>query len=424
MKCCPKPFNNTINWCRKSGTNTKTWCLDTGTNSKTWCLETGTNSKFWCLETHTKAKTWCGKRYYKLKPAWKIVGFLFYVLDVTTDIYTAVQHYYNGNYGWSGLTAVFTVVPLVMVSATFIILIHRSNLSILRKFLLTLAVILCSPILPYVLLIGDIITTFWVLEPGSHRSYVASVMKDVIVSIFGHDTGNHAAVAVSGLKIIEALVESYPQAGLQMFIISQSILYGTEIGTWQLLTIASSIMTLSFTITSNISTRGLSHKVAYLIFFVFGMVTVASRLMVCSFYSMVCCVSITFIDTTTNNSTLPTHSSLWFIPFVTMFFGSVFVWSIIRCCPNFLCAPLVDTHRIDNIFAFIYVGCTWLLTATYNGFTLSGLVVSTINLLFAMGGCFLNVPPHIAITSLILAATSWAGNVILTTIPSFKDIGN
>merc|ERR1719341_1620087 len=62
----------------------------------------------------------------------------------------------------------------------------------------------------------------------------------------------------------------------------------------------------------------------------------------------------------------------------------------------------------------------WVLTTCFDGFTLSGLPASVINMGFAIGCWYLPVPHQAAIGVIVLSSISITCNTILTLVPTFR----
>ncbi|CAL4059966.1 unnamed protein product [Meganyctiphanes norvegica] len=372
----------------------------------------------------------------------KLIGLLFYVLDFGTDIFTAVLHLSRKNNWWGGLTVAFTVIP--MVSLSFGLNIYASfgsEGSVDLKCLPLLTSFICAPIVPFGWLVLDLVAFITSDDPDNRKDNsdsddnvnngnndnnvnsdnngnidnidsnekaasedgtITTAKADNITNIDSNENADTEVAthttekAADLLKLFVCVVESYPQAILQMFIVFQILKLGDLIDPLQWVKITQSLLSLSFTV----SFGYLNHCAAIsskFVFFLCGLLAVQSRLMVCCVYSM-------------------THGLLWLVPFGTEIFASAVVWSI-----SSLCHPHDDTTHV-GAHGHFYGIFIFMLTEAYNCFNLTGLLTSTISLGFAIGGLFLNVPPNVNEVNLAFAATSFAVNVLLAAAPSTKDI--
>ncbi|CAL4177676.1 unnamed protein product [Meganyctiphanes norvegica] len=367
---------------------------------------------------------WFHEKYSKHKPVLTITKKLFsiflYVLDVVTDILTAFQYLSSGRLLWGLLTGLFIILPMIISSVVLIIInkIKGSRHSLPVKFVLVIAAIVLSPMLPISILVKD---AFVSLKAHASRNDNTDDNSNGSSNMDGNgnsddendnddvdDYDGNDPFMVSFVKICDALTESYPQAGMQMFIASQDL---DNVTLLQCLTIVTSLVTLSFSMAINISITisrlsGRLYKPAItsrIIFNIFGLLAVAARFLVACIYSTI-------------------YSPLWFVPIGFELATSIFIWVTIRWGNFSMFVPLDQTHHFSNKWDVFYVILRWLRTAAYNSFTLSGLVVSTVNLAFAVGGCFICVSPPVAISVLSVAATSWCSNIIFIVVPQCKGI--
>ncbi|CAL4139122.1 unnamed protein product [Meganyctiphanes norvegica] len=370
---------------------------------------------------------WFHELYSKNKPVFtitkKLLSIFLYVLDVVTDILSAVYYISSGHLLWGLLTGVFIILPMIISSVVLIIInkIKGSMHSLPVKFLLVIAAIVFSPMVPFSILVKDAFVSLKGhasrhdntddnnkgnsnMDGNGNSDDDNNLNDDVVDNVYG----DNDPFLVSFVKICEALAESYPQAAMQMFIAFQDL---DNVTFLQWLTIVTSFITLSVSIstTLSITISRLSGRLynpaisSRIIFTIFGLLAVAARFLVACIYSTI-------------------YSSWWFVPIGFELATSIFIWVTIRWGNCTMFVPLDQTHHFSNIWDVVYVILRWLRTAAYNTFTLSGLVVSTVNLAFAVGGCFICVSPTVAISVLSIAATSWCSNIIFIVVPQFKGI--
>ncbi|CAL4104424.1 unnamed protein product [Meganyctiphanes norvegica] len=322
------------------------------------------------------------------QPFWKIVSLLLYIFDLGTDIYSAFQYFSNEDYWWGSLTATFAFLPMGF-SSNFVIMydIQTSKRSRREKWMLVLGTIVCTPIVPFGILVRDVVNSF-----STHTSD-DNVLTD--------DIANSRAKFV---KLYEGLCESYPQAGLQIYIVFKILNEMNKvIMWWQYVTIAMSLITLSFALSNSVLFITAANR-SKVTFFFFGLLGVASRIMVCCLYSLI-------------------HKALVIVPIGTAFVATSITWSIIRWRPFSMCGPLYKyPNHCTDIVDSVRIVMGWFLTCMFNSFTVSGLVITTSNLVFAVVGCFMDVPQAIAITTLIISTINWIINIILALVPCFEGI--
>ncbi|CAL4231592.1 unnamed protein product [Meganyctiphanes norvegica] len=326
----------------------------------------------------------------------KVMNLLSYIMNLVTDVNAAVQHLVDDNFWWGFLSLLFILIPMMVSAFIYIyVIIKLTKYSVMLKFLLLIPALVFVPIMPFILLLWDVV--------ASIRSYNTNESGNEDNEENNTNNEDDPVVAALGLvNLSEAMLQSYPQAGFQMFIVFQNLINGNAIRPWQYVTIASSLIDLSF----ELCTCFLFDKVSITskaTLFIFGLLAVTSRLMVCCIYSM-------------------PNTTWWFIPFGTELGISIFgCWSIISCRCS-VCVPLRVHEGHDDIRENVRGYLMPVIVAAYNSFTISGLMVSITNLLFAIVACFMNVPQSAAITTLTLATVSCATNIVITFVPHFKDV--
>ncbi|CAL4244458.1 unnamed protein product [Meganyctiphanes norvegica] len=281
------------------------------------------------------------------KKIMSIISCVTYSFDVYTDIYSVYIYYiyvapdnishdpfrgYATIYGH--LTLTFILIPIIITALTTITSIIKDiDKLILTKILLVLAVCLCAPIIPIFFLV-----------------------KNAIGLLRGHDPDSPAAHRAGVIKLIEALLEAFPQSALQLLVITRTIKIIGPFGLWwQWITLASSLITLSTTVASstylfdaNILTR--------LTFWILGLMAFTARLML--------------------------SAGSWGYPALTLLGPAIGIWLLKRFCSCRFCLPLtVDHHRWATCHHPVI---TWMLTAFFNCFTTSGLLMATITLAWAL----------------------------------------
>ncbi|CAL4203112.1 unnamed protein product, partial [Meganyctiphanes norvegica] len=313
-----------------------------------------------------------------------------YAGNVCTDINTAVHFLTNGDYYWGGLILAFTLLPMIISGIVVFRFIINQDVSVWGKCFALLLVIIVAPFIPF----G---TLLWVTIDG---------IRGIV---HGDDDEMTTAEFAGVVKLLEALGQSFPQALIQCFIASQNIQAGVNVGLWLWASIALSLIGFSFTVATsdffdwNKSEDNKVSNITRITWFVFGLLAFTSRILVASVISMAL-------------------KPLWFVPISTLFASAIVVWTIKRYCPCNVCGPLNDGHR--NKTGIFTVPLMWLITTSYNAFTMSALVVSTMNLGQAIGGYFLDVPLPIAVTALTISSVSWATNVVFATVPKFERTRN
>ncbi|CAL4203192.1 unnamed protein product [Meganyctiphanes norvegica] len=391
---CPKPLNNIVTRSPEHVSNsvtssfilvdsTVTLALKPVNITVTTCPELDNNKVTLSSKPLKKKATRrlrkCSKHKWVSRILWSIIGIFFYVSDFGTDINAAVHLFSKGEYVLGSLTVLLTILPMMIPSIVVILHEIQENKNSVKDIcLLILAAIVCSPFMPIYLL-----------------------MTNLISNIRGHGPDSLAARGAGLMKLCEAMVESCPQFGLQMLIIFKDLLAGNAIEAWQWVTIATSLSALAFSVsTSRIFIK--ANSSSKVIFFIFSML-VTSRCVVSCTFSMI-------------------HGIFFMVPIGAHLVVSFIIWMIIRSRCFAMCIPLADSHYSNKISGFILIALSWMLNAAFNSYTLSGLIVSTNNLVFAIGSCFLDLPSHVAITSLSLAAASWAANIIFTFVPVFEGV--
>ncbi|CAL4069303.1 unnamed protein product [Meganyctiphanes norvegica] len=390
---CLESVYHAVSTCCSSGRNAGTWCFEAVSNAFASCHNYFNNARRWCHECVNNVVTWFHEWWYTgqpsslslLKIAWKILGLLLHVFDLCTDLYQTYRHFHNDDKWWGSLTAVFTFLPMMISS----IWLNNDEVQINEysryvKCLWPLPAIFCSPIVPFCILVWRLVES------------IRSFPDDV------NDAAMHAEI----VKLCGSVGESYPQACLQTYIVFQQI-FGKKpkpVEDLQYVSIVASFTYMSFVVSRN-AIFDKAASTSKLVFFVFGLLAVVSRVVVACAYSTI-------------------HNYLLCVPIVTELGASIIMWSIRRCCPTPRCVPLDDGHSSNEIGDIVFVVLTWLLTAVYNSFTISGFVVSTINVAFAVGACCLGVPESVKIIALTLSAISWVINLIIIVVPQFKAIRN
>ncbi|CAL4120378.1 unnamed protein product [Meganyctiphanes norvegica] len=315
----------------------------------------------------------------KQNPVLSILGLLLYALNLGICINAVVQHFFNYDYLWGSMTLLFIVLPMVIPSIMFTILQASNGKSVPTMCLSVLAAIFSFPIVPLAILIINAYTSI------VNYDYEPDEEDDDPIGRIGEY-----------MKTCEAIAHLCPQASLQLYIVFQALSDEHAIGIWQWFAIVTPLIYLAFTISTSYFFDGAAIS-SKLIFFMFGLLAIASRLVVGCIYSMV-------------------HSSLWFVPICTYLTTSIILWIIIRRCPGSLSVPLNELHLSIRFQIFLSL----VVTASYNGFTFSGLVISTINMAFAIGAYFLEVPKTIAIVSMALSGISFAMNIILICLKTVR----
>ena len=84
--------------------------------------------------------------------------------------------------------------------------------------------------------------------------------------------------------------------------------------------------------------------------------------------------------------------------------------------------PLNVAEGHEDVRANIRGWLIPLMIAAYNSFTVSGVVVSTMNLVLAVIVCFIDLPMPIAITTVTLALLSCAASVMITYSSFFESV--
>ncbi|CAL4182285.1 unnamed protein product [Meganyctiphanes norvegica] len=167
----------------------------------------------------------------------KVMNLLSYIMNLVTDVNAAVQHLVDDNFWWGFLSLLFILIPM-LVSAFMYVIIKLTKYSVMLKFLLLIPALVFAPIMPFILLLWDVV--------ASIRSYNSNDSGNEDNEENNTNNEDDPFVAALGLvNLFEAMGQSYPQAGFQMFIVFQNLINGNAIGPWQYVTIASLICHLS-----------------------------------------------------------------------------------------------------------------------------------------------------------------------------------
>lgn len=308
------------------------------------------------------------------------------------------------------MTLVIVILPLLIPGtvSTCKIVQHKGE-SLRSNYMLIVGGILISPFFPLLLLLKEVVISM--NELPSSLPVVDRVIKfikemlmtfftipfiDNMLTAFATTVGNgpeDAAHNASVIQLIFVMLESLPQAIIQLYIITQTWDGLDGIDIWQGTSVAVSLLSLTFGIASNENVFENGTIVIKWVIFFFGLLTVISRILVCCLYSL--------------NS-----NYLMILPISAELIVSIMVWLTLRL-PEYL-----ESCMWEKFIIFV----TWLLTATYDTFTLPAIPASCVNLMFAIGCWFLPVPQSLAIAAITLAAFSFATNIILTAVPRFRHI--
>ncbi|CAL4238569.1 unnamed protein product, partial [Meganyctiphanes norvegica] len=389
-----------------------------------------------CCEAVYNVKLWCGglltKHERVLQILTKFITVVLDIIDVGSDIYTAYKYYTNRDIVWAVLTILFTLLPgmVVGIFGTLFILLQKDFVNTVRmiihtdlplqfnnpdpiladivRFLRATRVYIQDSIWPVRVLLGLVLVivgaVLVVAEAGVLLVSVplmifGALVHDLITSITGRaldqdSTPASVTIIAANMKLLAILCETVPQTALQPYIASQFLALGQDIEVYQYLTISASIITLAFAISTHIrsDSAAISSKI---IFFFTGILTISSRIATCAVFSMV-------------------HKEWYLIPIAAELLTSVGVWCTIKCCRcPWLCPPIGRNKYLLMFGSFV-------LTTVYNGITTSGLIIATVNLGFAIGSLYLDVPTQFAIVAIILAVANWATNFIFVVCPCFK----
>ncbi|CAL4139514.1 unnamed protein product [Meganyctiphanes norvegica] len=293
-----------------------------------------------------------------------------YLSDVVTDLYTTYKHYALNHYLWTAMTLTFTIMPMILgcgLRIYNVIVDGAYSHSARTRCFIIVGWICLMPFIP----------SIWLVRGSAGAGYI---------------------------KMIEAMSESLPQAGLQTYIITQTLMHPEmgPVALWQYVTVIVSLATLSFTVSTNSQWFPEATRSSRVSFFFFGLLSVGSRLLVGCCYSVI-------------------QKPLWLLPSGTALIASVVVWLVKRSyvCPG--CLPLRDRpHRRCHAYTIVYVVNNWVLTTFYNNFTLTGLPASTVYLAYAIGLWYLPVPHPAALLATIFTVLSLFVNIIVTVLPSFQ----
>ncbi|CAL4143149.1 unnamed protein product [Meganyctiphanes norvegica] len=329
-----------------------------------------------------------------VKIIWSFVSPCLYIFDVGTDSYAGHRHFENGDTIWGILAYIFISLPIII---TCIINIHKivQDDSMPHKIMCVAKAIIFAPFRPFYL-----------------------IVVNFIANLRGH-VDDEGARNVGFLRLLEAMLETLPQGTMQLFIIFSILVKtryaATEAEPWQLNTVTTSIISLAFTVsTSNFlfpKAAG-SSKAA---FFFLGIIALFSRLWVFSLY-------ISFGLSHKLNT-------LCLLYLGTMLLASITVWFVKQYFPrrDYMLPLYPGVHCSRDMWGVVIV--SWVLTSAYNCFTLSGLLLSTINLAFVSVLCTTMVvttegeTPAGHIISITPALVSFTINVILVAVPRCRRIG-
>ncbi|CAL4067784.1 unnamed protein product [Meganyctiphanes norvegica] len=122
-------------------------------------------SKCCCCVAGIKVINWCRRKTPIFKRIKDVIGLALHVIDLATDIYSAVQFYINGHIWWATMTVVFTVLPMLVTSmlgiASYIGDCIRGEHSIGTTCLWVLGIIVCSPFIVIGSLVGGVYQTWF-----------------------------------------------------------------------------------------------------------------------------------------------------------------------------------------------------------------------------------------------------------------------
>ncbi|CAL4151789.1 unnamed protein product, partial [Meganyctiphanes norvegica] len=388
----------------------------------------------------------------------KLLSIIIYLVDVGTDTYSARQHLHNDDTFWGGVTVASIVAPMIIATIGTSFLIVESERSLLVRCLLVIATIACTPIIPVGWMVMTLVDSINIYHnnrkknnssksngngnyyginrhdnnqdeinqdnnnqngnsqddnnqvdnnQGNNNQDGNSLNKnkqgyinigfinqdednqdnnqvgnnnsnqnennqgDNLINVIrnqgdgnnkhhnnDYNNNDELIIALFGaplIKLCEAMTESFSQAGLQIYIVFQAISNNKVIEDWQYITIAASLIALAYSISMNYYIDETSIKFKAGVFLTVLLVAI-SRLMVCSIYSTVL-------------------KPLWFVPILTEV-----VAYIVLALVNNKCSRWKSMSKKSQYF---------IIT-----------LVSAINFVFAIGGCFIStaVPQAITVT--------------------------
>ncbi|CAL4181095.1 unnamed protein product, partial [Meganyctiphanes norvegica] len=323
------------------------------------------------------------------KKVWSIMSIALYLLDIGTDINAAYQYYTNPHYlfgtVYGELTIAFILLPLVATSIAELCATNSSEESMLRACLWVASVICLSPIVPLYYLI-----------------------QAAIASFRGNDPNGNAARAAGLIKLTEIMLEAFPQACTQIFIIMVQISGGESVAGWQWATFVTSIISIGFNVSTSLYLFDNAPSSSRLVFFFFGLMATTSRLLL----------------------------SGAGLPIISVLVASVSIWLIKRICKCCDCAvPLASVHHSSDRLSTVHVLISWMLAAIYNCFTLTGLLMSTLTLIWSVVPIILmsesnqsastetNDEYIVFMIAHILSVITFITNILLVAVPQLRHIG-
>ncbi|CAL4090692.1 unnamed protein product, partial [Meganyctiphanes norvegica] len=363
-----------------------------------------------------KVKAWCTNLFNQLKHVIKIIGSLLNIFDIGSDIFTAHKFYTRGKYWWGTFTLMFIVSPITTFGIIMIIIgiyacvnrnsesyvvtlawrnmsrfveMHQRRIDYFKDSVWYVKVLLC--LIVAVAAVGSVATgpfiiLFW-------------LVCDIITSISGRAIGTMTpavvARAAGNIKLCETLMEALPQCFMQSYIVSLTLAAGQGVDTFQIVTICISLTSLAFGITTNIRFESAA-TLSKITFFIFGLLCVISRIATCCVYAMV-------------------HKQLFLLPVGTQLIISIAAWFVVKCCRCSSLCPPISIFYFNPVFSSV-------LTPVVNGFTASGLLISTVNISFIIGSLFLDVPPHFTNAALAIAAANWSTTLLFSVCPCFQSL--
>ena len=214
---------------------------------------------------------------------------------------------------------------------------------------------------------------------------------------------------ISFLCLQAAMFQSLPQTGLQCYAILADAVEMKQvdlvIALWQWATVLTSIFSLAFNISTNNYLFEMVPGKTKCAFFFICAINVYARLWVFVMYA---------------GDVIGGLSSplLGLIPVFTLLLASISIWVIKRmcrpCCCTFVLPLAGDVHHVHHHDYWTTVLMTWLITAAFNGFTGTGLLIAGINMALAS--------PWILLAYESLMSGSILVGAVVTVIPSFLSV--